>query len=224
MSEYRRPALPVEVYLDDQGRPIEYGDRWSLGDAPEEAYSRVSNPQRFAPLHSVALALISWLVETFDVTVDDRPETAEDVFGSPEQVARSVQITPREPTAAPITFVLSTFPGVFLHAGALNDFQFPDCGCDACDEDLEYLAEELEWTVRTIVGGGYSEKIGFWVEFKLEEPEVGMRSGQGRARDLPDGRMKTARRMLPPCGLWKPWPVRGPSTAGGVPRPASVDA
>ena len=212
MTEYRRPTFPAEVHRDEQGRPIDYGNRWEGASPPKDAYSRVSNPQRFGPLHHVADALIEWLQTTFDVTVDQGPGAAADLLRLPKDVVRAVRVVPGDPTAAALTFVLTPFPGVYLHAGSLHDFHFPECGCDACDDDVMHLAQELEWTVRTVVSGGYSERFdpgrGDWIECRLEEAEVGMRSGRSRIEDLPEDRVTSARTALPPTGQWSRWPLR----------------
>lgn len=211
MTEYRRPTFPVEMYRDEQGRPIDYGNRWGGESPPEDSYSRVSNLQRFAPLHAVADALIDWLRDTFDVTVEQTPSAASDLLHMPDHVVRAVRVVPHEPTAAPLTFVLTEFPGVCLHAGSLHDFDFPVCGCDACDDDAMNLADELEWTVRTVVAGGYSERLdpwpGRWIEYRLDEPGVGMRSGRSLTEDLPEDQVKSARTAPQPSGQWSPWPL-----------------
>ena len=43
MTEYQRPTFLMEIYRDEQGRPIDYGNRWAGASPPEDAYSRVSN-------------------------------------------------------------------------------------------------------------------------------------------------------------------------------------
>ena len=113
MNEYRRPTIPVEIYRDELGTPIDYGNRWGGACAPEDAYSRVSNLQRFAPLHAVAMALIEWLQDTFDVTLAQGPSVASDLLRMPHEVISAVRVVPREPAAAPLTFVLTQFPGVY---------------------------------------------------------------------------------------------------------------
>lgn len=211
MTEYRRPAFPRQVYLDEQGRPIDYGNRWDGASPPEDAYSRVTNLQRFAPVHAVTIALVEWLENTYDVAVEQAPSVATDLLRMPDDVIRAVRVTPREPTSAPLTFVLTPFPGVYLHAGSLHDFHFPMCGCDACDDDVTNMVEELEWTVRTVVSGGYSERLdpwpGSWVENKLDEPGARTSSGRSRISELPGERLKFARTVLPPDGRWSPWPL-----------------
>ena len=220
MTAYRRPTFPAEIYRDEQGRPIDYGNRWGAESAPEDSYSRVSNLQRFAPLHAVADAIIDWLRHTFDVTVEQTASAAGDLLHMPDHVVRAVRVVPREPAAAALTFVVTGFPGLSLHAGALHDFHFPVCGCDACDDDVTNVADELERTVRTVVTGGYSERLdawpGRWIEYRLDEPGVGMRSGRSRTKELPDERVKFARTALPPAGQWLPWPFLPQGEAGAV--------
>lgn len=67
---------------------------------------------------------------------------------------------PGSSAAAPLTFVVTGYPGVMGHAGALHDFVFPVCGCDACDETAETTADRMERLVLTVAGGGYSERAG----------------------------------------------------------------
>ena len=210
MNEYRRPLITAEDYRDDQGEPIDYGNRWGGGSPPDVAYSRLSNLARFAPLHTVAIALIDWLQSTFDVDVEHSPLAAGDLLRVPDDVVRATRVVPRDPSAASLTFVLTRFPGVSVHAGALHDFRFPGCGCDACDDNATTVADELEWTVRTVVSGGYSERIdswpGRWVEYRLDEPGARMHSGRDRTNGLPGERVTSARAALPAQGKWSPWP------------------
>jgi len=209
MSEYRRPSIPTEIYSDEQGHPIEYGNRWDGASPPADAYSRVGNLQRFAPLLAVASALIEWLQDTYDVTIDQSPSAATDLLRMPDDVVSATRVVPRDPSAATLTFVLTRFPEVVIHAGTLHDFRFPGCACDACDDNATSVADELEWTVRTVVSGGYSEQVdpwpGRWVEYRLDELGARMHSGRTRTSALTKERVKLARTALPPAGLWLPW-------------------
>ncbi len=220
MSDYQRPSLPIQVYRDEHGQALDYGNRWNEESPPDDAYSRVSNLQRFKPLHAVADALIEWLHSNFEVSVEQDFVVADDLLHVPNDVVRAVRVVPRNPAAAMLTFVLTKFPGVYLHAGSLHDFHFPACGCDACDDDATNLADELEWTVRTVVSGGYSERFdpwpGHWIEYQLDEPGVGMQSGRGRTKELPDERVKLARTVLPTDGQWLPWQALVPESADAV--------
>src|SRR5438309_1731439 len=68
MSEYTRPAVEARDFRDESGAVIPYGARWT-GSPPDGSYSRVSNPERFAPLHTVADALIEHLRAAYRVDV-----------------------------------------------------------------------------------------------------------------------------------------------------------
>lgn len=193
------------------GAPIEYGNRWDVSGPPEDAYSRTSNPDRFAGLQTVAHALIEWLRSTFDVEVETGPQVVADLLLQPVDPIYSVRLTPNAPESAPLTFVLTSFPGVYLHAGVLHDFHFPVCGCDACDDDVSSLVDELEWTVRMVVIGHYSEfanpQASGWLGYRLEEPGVRTNSGQSRTDEVAVERLERARHLVPADGLWRPWPA-----------------
>ena len=159
MSDNRRPPIPVETYRDAQDLPIAYSHRWGGQSPPDDAYPTMSNLDRFAPLNVAALALVDWLQGTFDVDVERSPSTIADLLLSPENPVQVVRIVPRQPAAAPLTLVLTRCPGVSIHAGSLHDFRFPACGCDGCDDDVADLMSQLEWTVGTVVAGGYSDRF-----------------------------------------------------------------
>ena len=211
MTGYERPALPTGVYVDEDGTPIEYGNRWGENGPPEDAYSRTSNLDRFAGLHAVAHALIEWLRTVFDVEVETGPQVVADLLLQPDDPIHAVRLTPRSTESAPLTFVLTSFPGVYLHAGVLHDFHFPVCGCDACDDDVRSLADELEWTVRMVANGHYSESVNpqasGWLGYRLEEPGVRTNSGQSRTDEVSVQRLERARHLIPVDGLWHPWPA-----------------
>ena len=205
-----RPPLPARVFHDDDGEPILYGERWRADGPPSDAYSRVSHPERFAPLHAVADAVIDYLAKTFDADVESAPEHAEDLVRQGITTVRAVRVVPRDPEAAPLTFVFTDFPGLAVHAGALHDFVYPECGCDACDETAGCEAEELERLIQGVTSGGYSEWVG-------SKGDVGMRlafddgaqSGRGNLGPVPQDRLDNARARLArlPDG-WAPWPLR----------------
>lgn len=159
MSEYRRPTIPVEICRDEHGRQIEYGSRVARAVPTGDVDPSSINRKRFAPLHDVALAPIDWLQNTFDVTVEHTPTAATDLLRMEDDGVRAIRVVPREPTAAPLTFVFTRFPSVDLHAGVLHDFHFLERGDDAWDDDVLDEADDLEWVVRTVVAGGYSDAL-----------------------------------------------------------------
>ncbi len=175
MEDYRRPSAPPLVFRDAAGEAIDYGNRWAAaGGPPEDSYSVIEHPERFAPLHAVAEALIDHLAATYGARLEEGPRVAAELRHAPngEEIVRAVRLAPREGEdedggsdgsgnlAAPLTFVLTNSPAVHLFAGVLFHGMYPSCLCNACDERWDTAADELERHVFTIVGGGFSEDVG----------------------------------------------------------------
>jgi hypothetical protein len=147
VPELVAPLVPVGPFLDEQGEPIPYGDRWDPADgAPQDAYSRVTHPERFAPLIEAAEALIAHLERFYDVDV---------TWSSGGE--RTATLHPGH--GAPIRLRFTDFPAVRLQVGLLLDETLPSCGCDACDEVAETEAEKLVETVLGVAAGGYAERL-----------------------------------------------------------------
>ncbi|OUE24583.1 DUF6226 family protein [Clavibacter michiganensis] len=149
MAAYVRPAIDAPAALDDAG--VAYGSRWDDAEGPpEDAYSRTSHLERFAPLHAVADALVAHLAATHEVTV---VEGADPSLADPHPDAvRSVRLAPRDGTGRTLALEYTSFPGVLLHSGRRMAEAFPPCGCDACDDRWEDLADSLEDAVLTAAG------------------------------------------------------------------------
>lgn len=150
MRPYARPDVEIATYRDAAGRPIPYGARyWAVDvEPPESAYSTCAHPQRFAAVELVGEALVDHLVRTYDV---DRHDAEDDG-------RRIVVLSPRGPGAdLTVRFGGPEVPGVSVRGGWRFEESWPDCGCDACDDDVPSLLDDLEDTVLTIVEGGMSE-------------------------------------------------------------------
>lgn len=215
MTGYLRPAVPPRVFRDADGEVIEYGERWAGHSPPEDSYSVTSNLERFAPLHAVADALIRYLGAVYDVEIIEDPALAADLMHERHDVTRAVRITPNKRDAATLTFVFTSFPSVIVHAGLLQDFLYPICGCDACDETWESLAEEMEWQVPAVVSERFREYVrsGPTVGMSLGASDGSGRSGEFLSSHLPPERVAAAERRLAELpGTWSPWPSRS-STA-----------
>ncbi len=134
-------------------------DTWGREGPPDEAYSRVTNPERFLPLHEAALRLIDRLRADFYVEMTEGYDLS--VLGiSEDGLARpSITLIPDNADCAPIAVAFTDFPGVGVRLGKWKEEPFPDCGCDACDEDADdeitYMTEMFE----SVVSGGFLEAI-----------------------------------------------------------------
>ncbi len=211
---YVRPDLPVTTYYSSDGTPIPYGRHWGADGPDQDSYSVDSHPERFAGLHVVALALIGHLTAVYDVDAQDDPAHAGELLTAGPDVLQAVKIIPQHSDAASLTFVFTGYPGVMVHAGALHDFPFPVCGCDACDETVETTADRLERLVLTVAAGGYSERYPVgrqrWSEYALTAWDgSGSESGRGEPGPAAEDRLRDAEDQLREvAGGWSPWPLR----------------
>jgi Family of unknown function (DUF6226) len=135
------------------------GNQWAHAGPPLEAYSRVTNPERFASLHDVAAELLDRLDLEFDA------ERAEGYGLDPEleegvKLSRpSVILVPKDVSAAPIVVAFTAFPGVLVRFGRWCTAAFPTCGCDACDEATEGETERLRSMIDNLTAGRFREAI-----------------------------------------------------------------
>lgn len=150
MRSYRRPDVEIETFLDETGDPIPYGHHgWWDDGPPQDAYSRCVHPERFAPIRQVGEALVDHLRSAHDV----------DVAESIDAGVRTLRLRPNGGQGAPMTLTVSLdgVSAVTLHAGHRFEARWPDCGCDACDEDVADLLDDLESTVLAVAAGRLSE-------------------------------------------------------------------
>ncbi len=194
-----RPRVEFPTYRDDQGDLIAYGSRWKVGETPDEAYSRVTHPERYAPLRAVAEALIEHLERIHDIVVD------RSIDGEHHAV-----VTLRPSAGAPIRLTFTDFPGVLLRAGLLLDEAMPSCGCDACDSDPLGEVERLEHTVLGIVRGGLAELLPgggpgghYWLTMS-----DGSGSGGGRTPVRTDALVEPESVVALDGAAWPAWPRR----------------
>ncbi|GAA3816297.1 DUF6226 family protein [Cellulomonas soli] len=200
---YVRPPIPRQVFTAADGTSYEYGGRWS--DRPPEAtYSHDSHPERFAPLHDVADALVAHLLERYEVTRDDSAPFTLSCVGP---AVRAVRLTPTMPDAAPLTLAWLRYPGIGVKAGAAYESVFPICGCDACDEPVESEADGLERLVLGVADGLFAESVTHdGITWSLTQPD-GWAGGGSTPADVTES--ARVRRLLPAAGeAWRPWPAR----------------
>jgi hypothetical protein len=170
---------------------------------PDDAYERVTNPERFAPLHEAADALVARLESQYQVERSD---------GGPPAYAGVIRQVELVPTAgAPLIVRWDDFPAVSVRYGSRHEESYPQCGCDACEEheQPDQLIEDLERRVQAVVAGRFNESVlceddATWLKFEFNFGD-GHASGGTR---LSEGHLLWNR---PGQVVWPPWPLRSPT-------------
>ena len=131
---------------------------WGMEGPPKEAYSRVTEPERFMPMHDWALEVVARLEQEYEVARDEG-EGIDTELESRSLSRPTIKLTPLPVSCAPITIVFNDFPGLAVRVGRWGTDWFPSCGCDACDEmpdeEFERFAELLE----DAVAGRFRESL-----------------------------------------------------------------
>lgn len=170
-------------------------------DRPDEdAYGRVTNPKRFQVVVDEAMALISKLVEVFDVA-GTTGDTAVDFPSWQDAPAETIRLVPRE--GAPLAFLITDFPGVAVRFGEWGREGFPSCGCDACDEQPADVIERMNRLVEAAVEGRYEEELTKRKLFNSFNGSWGSQSSEGR---LDRGEWRNYGQ--PGAHTWSRWPRR----------------
>ena len=132
-------------------------------EPPDEAYSRVTNPERFRPLHQAVLKMLDALEARFDVEREQGyglDDELEDTERKRVTLARpTIALKPTDPEAASVTIVLTDFPGLHIRFGRWFTDSFPSCGCDACDESAEGEIERVTQLIDSVTSGGFRETV-----------------------------------------------------------------
>ena len=193
------------------------GDRWGIDGPPDEAYSRVTDPDRFQPLHDAATELLERLEREFAVERLEGPDV-DDELGRKSLARPAIRLTPHDPQAAPIVVAFTEFPGLHVRFGSWRKEPFPGCGCDACDETADGSLEEMTRMVEAVVSGGFREAMRMppllgdgWQESEFRFDDGGFSSSRGRVSRSHALAMTGGKRYV--TLEWKPWPLRN-ATAG----------
>lgn len=212
MTAYRRPPIGNPTFVGPDGTSFEYGNRWGFDGPPEDTYSVDSHPERFAPVHGVATALVEHLVATYDVAVDEGEAVLADFRREPPRpVTRALRLRSASDEASDLAVAWDTYPGILLHAGVLLDAYLPMCGCDACDETAESMADELEGLVFAVAEGRFREWVDPERRIVGHETTGPTRTGEswGFREDLSDAQLRAAAdRLRSLSDGWRPWPRR----------------
>ena len=187
------------------------GHRWGAVGPPPEAYSRITNPERFAALHAAATELLDGLEREFETERREAYGLDPELEQGCNLSRPSVALTPHDFRAAPLVIAFSTFPGLRIRLGRWYLVAFPTCGCDACDETAEGETQRLKSLVDNMTAGRYRESIQVRADgsgWKRSEFSSGARHS---AEEL---RLDQAavRKLLDPedrsSYQWAPWPKR----------------
>jgi len=176
------------------------------GPPDHDAYERVTNPERFRPVHGAADALVTRLESDYQVERNGGDDAGY------EGVTRQVELVPS--VGAPLVVRWNDFPGISVRYGRWHDEHFPQCGCDACDEQPEELIRDLERKIAAVVRGRFTEAVvtdseGTWLTFEFRY-EGGRSCGKGRLRQ------GHPLRNEPGEIIWPAWPLRNGSASGGA--------
>jgi hypothetical protein len=186
--------------------------RWGPDGPPKEAYSRVTDAERFRPLHAAALRMLEELERTFAVERTEGTRLDPELEGGVPPSHATVRLAPLDPAAAPITVAFTSFPGLRVRAGRWLVRGFPSCGCDACDETAEGEIERLRELVADVTGGRFTESVSLplagsgWYEHVLGARWADRgrsRLTRSRAREL----IGSGRRRIE----WAAWRAAGPT-------------
>jgi predicted RNase H-like HicB family nuclease len=185
------------------------GYKWGPTGPPLEAYSRVTDPDRFEPLHGAALKLLERLQKQFEV------ERVEGYGLDPDlervDLARpSIKLTPASSAAAPIVVAFIAFPALIVRCGRWLVEAFPVCGCDACGATAEGEEQRLAELIDNVVKGRFREAIRIpllgsaWREWEVGSTNSGAPARERIARSHARSLVGSGSRSF----AWLPWPPR----------------
>lgn len=140
-------------------------------DEDASRYARATGTGRYEAVVNAADDAVARLVATYAVTVEDV-----DVARFSGEVTRGVRITPHN-AGAPLSLLVTTFPGVWVTFGTSEAESFPNCGCDACDENPDEVAAELVARIDALTHGRFRETTRGY-QFIFADGEAGQESGR----------------------------------------------
>ena len=131
---------------------------WGPEGPPEDAYSRVTEPERFMLLHAWAIEAVALLNMSYEVTLDEGIGMDAELERRP--LSRpTLKVAPFQDSCAPITIAFTDFPGLAVRFGSWAIDWFPSCGCDACDETPDSEIERLNRLLNDVVAGRFRESL-----------------------------------------------------------------
>ena len=177
-----------------------------------EDYTRVTNPERFLPLHDLAIETMSRLENEYDVINTSAFEIMPGIMQLFEYARPPITLTPASSKEAPISIAFTKFPGLIVRCGRFFHGPFPCCGCDGCASTLEREAESFVQTLASVVAGEFREEIDIplvgtphvrWSLGATDSPYGSSSSESALTRDGARMLSTGSRRVE-----WRPWSKR----------------
>ncbi len=185
---------------------------WGTEGPPEDAYSRVTEPERFRPLHDWTLEALARLHRDYEVNRDEG--TIIDAELDRVSLSRPIlELTPLQDSCAPIAIAFTDFPGLGVRFGRWTTDWFPSCGCDACDEMPDSEFERFNRLLTDVVAGRFLESLhlkgglGRWRSRGLRSSEF-WSADHRSARKTPVPRDQASRILNGKSEIvlkWMPW-------------------
>jgi len=182
--------------------------------APTDAYSRVTNPERFRALVLHALAVFEHLRAVYDVTELASFAPLPGLLAPFEHARPPITLVPTVPDAAPLGIAFTQFPGVIIRYGRWHAAPFPMCGCDACHETARDEAARLDILTRRVVAGQFTEELrtprlfsDARLSHRLGCSDDGLGCGEGWTT-IPRTAARALRGGAPRVTRWQAWPRR----------------
>ena len=187
---------------------------WGSEGPPDDAYSRVTEPERFKPLHDWALEAVARLQANYEVTLEEGEGFDTELERFP--LSRpTIKLTPLQGSCAPITIAFTDSLGLRVRFGRWATEPFPDCMCDAYDELPEEEFERFSELLNVVVAGSFRESLFLkpggegWRTRELRSAEHRSSEGSWEPRD------KTLQTLNGEAKIvleWMPWPPKPDDT------------
>jgi Family of unknown function (DUF6226) len=188
------------------------GHRWGAEGPPLEAYSRVTNPERFASLHEVAAELLDRLELVFCVERTEGYGLDPELEAGCKLARPSVTLVQRDVRAAPVVVAFSAFPGLLVRLGRWWTSALPTCGCDACDETAESETVRLQSLINNLTTGRFREAIQIHADGTASQTTEFWSAGERWSNHQAQLDRTRARQLLEASDRssydWRPWPKR----------------
>ena len=175
---------------------------------PDDAYERVTEPERFMPLHDWALEVVERLQTEYDVFLEEG-EGIDVELERTDLAKPTIKLTPRKDSCVPIAIACTDFPGLAVRVGRWVTEWFPSCGCDACDEMPEGEFEALTELLCDVVAGRFRESMRLqteddgWSSRQFWSDDERRSSGGSRVSRAKAARILDGKREI--ILEWQPW-------------------